>query len=225
MNYDGGEEEIKMEVIDLTHTITENTPVYPGTKPPTLVPVGDYERDGYRETLITMFSHTGTHMDPPAHLYADRTTLDQFPAEQFIGKALVIDCRMLKEGEAITMEQLKPYGDLVEKAEFLLFNLGWDKRWGTDDYFGDYPCVDDEVLDLIMKGGYKGIGFDVIGLDPIADLKLVRHNKLFKETDIVNIENLCNLEQCGSELFWFSCFPIKIGDSDGAPIRAVAWFE
>ena len=132
---------------------------------------------------------------------------------------------MLKEGEAITMEQLKPYGDLVEKAEFLLFNLGWDKRWGTDAYFGDYPCVDDEVLDLIMKGGYKGIGFDVIGLDPIADFKLVRHNKLFKETDIVNIENLCNLEQCGSELFMLSCFPLKIGDSDGAPIRAVAWFE
>ena len=214
-----------MKVIDLTHTITENTPVYPGTEPPTLKPISSYEKDGYKETLITMFSHTGTHMDPPAHLYAGRTTLDQFPAEQFIGKALVIDCRMLKEGEAITMEQLKPYGDLVEKAEFLLFNLGWDKRWGTDAYFGDYPCVDDEVLDLIMKGGYKGIGFDVIGLDPIADLKLVRHNKLFKETDIVNIENLCNLEQCGSELFMFSCFPLKIGDSDGAPIRAVAWFE
>ena len=144
-----------MKVIDLTHTITNNTPVYPGTKPPTLEPISSYEKDGYKETLITMFSHTGTHMDPPAHLYADRTTLDQFPAEQFIGKALVIDCRMLKEGEAITMEQLKPYGDLVEKAEFLLFNLGWDKRWGTDDYFGDYPCVDDEVLDALMDGSTR----------------------------------------------------------------------
>lgn len=26
-------------------------------------------------------------------------------------------------------------------------------------------------------------------------------------------------------MFWFSCFPLKIEDSDGAPIRAVAWFE
>ena len=96
-----------MKVIDLTHTITENTPVYPGTKPPTLEPISSYEKDGYKETLITMFSHTGTHMDPPAHLYADRTTLDQFPAEQFIGKALVIDCRILKEGEDITMDPCK----------------------------------------------------------------------------------------------------------------------
>ena len=28
---------------------------------------------------------------------------------------------------------------------------------------------DDEVLSYIINGNYKGIGFDVIGLDPIAD--------------------------------------------------------
>ena len=49
-------------------------------------------------------------------------------------------------------------------------SLIWaDEYWGTDAYFGDYPCIDDEVLDPIIAGGYKGIGFDVIGLDPIAD--------------------------------------------------------
>jgi kynurenine formamidase len=164
-------------------------------------------------------------MDPPAHLYPDRTTLDQFPANQFIGKALVIDCRDLSEGEAITMDALCPYGDKINQADFLLFNLGWDKFWGTDAYFGDYPCIDDAVLNYILKGHYKGIGFDVIGLDPIADENLTRHKKLFKTCDIINIENLANLELCGDELFWFSCFPLKIADSDGAPVRAVAWFE
>ena len=214
-----------MKVVDLTHVIEANMPVYPGTEPPTFEPANTYEKDGFKETRISMFTHTGTHMDPPAHLYADRTTLDAFPADQFIGKALVIDCTSLKEGEAITMEQLKPYGDKVEKADFLLFYLGWDKRWGTDSYFGDYPCLDDSVMDLVLNGSYKGIGFDVIGLDPIADENLTRHKKLFKDKDIVNIENLCKLGECGSDLFWFSCFPLKLADCDGSPIRAVAWFE
>ena len=107
----------------------------------------------------------------------------------------------------------------------MLFNLGWDKRWGTEAYFGDYPCVDDEVLDLIIDGGYKGIGFDVIGLDPIADENLTRHKKLFRACDIVNIENLKDLDCCGDDLFWFSCAPLKIEDCDGSPIRAIAWFE
>ena len=164
-------------------------------------------------------------MDPPAHLFRDRTTLDAFPPEQFIGKALVIDCTSLKEGEPITMDHLSRYGTKAETADFLLFYLGWDARWGSEAYFGDYPCIDDSVLEYILEGSYKGIGFDVIGLDPIADGNLTRHKKLFQTRDIINIENLCNLGLCGNELFWFSCFPLKIRDCDGSPIRAVAWFE
>lgn len=214
-----------MKVIDLTHIINETMPVYPGTDRPKFLPAYTYEKDGFKETLLQMYTHTGTHMDPPAHLYAGRTTLDQFPIEQFIGKALVIDCRDLQEGEFITMDHLQKYGDKAAHAEFLLFNLGWDKRWGTDEYFGDYPCLDNEVMDYILAGHYKGIGFDVIGLDPIADENLTRHKRLFKQCEIVNIENLKNLDLCGDDLFWFSCFPMKLENCDGSPVRAVAWFE
>ena len=213
-----------MKVIDLTHTIQETMPVYPGTEPPKFLPANTYEADGFKETELRMYTHTGTHMDPPAHLYPGRTTLDQFPDDQFIGKALVIDCRQVQEGEPITMEFLHKYGEKTEQADFLLFNLGWDKRWGTEAYFGDYPCIDEEVLDYIMQGSYKGIGFDVIGLDPIADENLTRHKKLFAACDMVNIENLKNLDLCGDDLFWFSCYPLKLENSDGSPIRAVAWF-
>lgn len=214
-----------MKVVDLTHVITETMPVYPGTEPPRFEPANTYEKDGFKETKLSIFTHTGTHMDPPAHLYPNRTTLDQFPADQFIGKAIAIDCRGLNKGELITLDQLTPYGDKISQADFLLFNLGWDKRWGTSSYFENYPCLGEDVLAMIIAGNYKGIGFDVIGLDPIADVNLTRHKKLFLKNDIVNIENLCNLEQCGNDLFWFSCFPLKINRCDGSPIRAVAWFE
>lgn len=214
-----------MKVIDLTHTIKENMPVYPGDDTPKLIPVSTYEKDGFKETLLEMYSHTGTHMDTPAHIFAGRTSLIEFPIEQFIGKALVIDCRDLEEGQLISMERINKVLDRAKKADFLLFNLGWDKRWGTDSYFGDYPCINDKVLDFIINGDYKGIGFDVMGLDPISDVNLPRHKRLFQDTDIINIENLKNLDLCGSDLFYFSCFPLKIENCDGSPIRAVAWFE
>ena len=162
-------------------------------------------------------------MDPPAHIFENRTTLDQFPPEQFIGKAIVVDCRDLKEGQAITMDKINM--EKAKLADFLLFNLGWDKRWKDASYFYDYPCIDDEVLEFILTQNFKGIGFDVIGFDPIHDENLTRHKALFKNKDIVNIENLKNLDQCGNDLFWFSCFPLKIKDSDGSPIRAIAWYE
>lgn len=209
-----------MKVIDLTHTISEDMPVYPGTEKPKLTTANTYVKDGFKETLLQMYSHVQTHIDPPAHIFANRKTLNQFSPEQFIGKALVVDCRDLKEGQAITIDKINI--DKAKLADFLLFNLGWDKRWNLDTYFNDYPCIDDTVLEFILNSNFKGIGFDVMGLDPLRDNNLNRHKALFKNTDIVNIENLTNLDQCGDELFWFSCFPLKIENCDGFPIRAIA---
>lgn len=115
-----------MKVIDLTHTISEAMPVYPGTEKPKLTTVNTYSKDGFKETLIQIYSHVGTHMDPPAHIFANQKTLDQFSPEQFIGKALVIDCRDLKEGQSIPIDKINM--DIAASADFLLFNLGWDKR-------------------------------------------------------------------------------------------------
>ena len=201
-----------MRVIDLTHTIEETMPVFPGTEPPKLRVANTYEKDGFQETLLSFSSHTGTHIDAPAHLFPGRTTLDAFPAEQFVGRALVIDCRHLKPGEAITRNELPKYG---EKVKFL----------GTEAYLGDYPCIDDGVRHLILDGNFKGIGFDVISPDPIAGEALARHRALFAQKDIINIENLKNLDLCGDALFRFVCLPIKVQNSDGAPCRAIAWLE
>ena len=52
-----------MKVIDLTHTIKENMPVFPGTEPPKLAPASTFETDGFRETLLTynVFSYWNTY--------------------------------------------------------------------------------------------------------------------------------------------------------------------
>ena len=214
-----------MKIIDLTHFISEDMPVYPGTEQPKLKQANTYEKDGFTETLMTMYSHTGTHMDPPNHLFVDRTTLDKFPVSQFVGKALVIDCKDLTEGDTITLDRIARYGKKAEDAEFLRVNLGWDKRWGTEDYYGDYPCINDDVVNFIIETGKKGVGLDVIGIDPIADEDLPIHKKLFREHEIVNIENLKDLDKCGDDLFWFFALPLKWENADGAPIRAVAFWE
>lgn len=211
-----------MKLIDLTHTISETMPVYPGTEEPSLSPASTYEKDGYRETLLHMYSHTGTHMDAPNHLFKERTTLDRLPAEQFAGSALVINCADLNEGGRIGMERIEAVRDKADRAEFLLFRTGWDAKWGTDAYFGDYPYISDDVADYLIKGKKKGVGLDVIGLDPIADENLTLHRKLFSAADIVVIENLKGLERCGEELFSFFALPLKYENADGAPVRAVA---
>lgn len=211
-----------MKIIDLTHTITESMPVYPGTEPPTLAPANTYEKDHFRETLLTMFSHTGTHMDAPAHIVPGKTTLDGFPAAQFAGKALAIDCRHMGAGERVPLSAILQYGAKAEEADFLLFNFGWDRFWGKPEYFGDYPCLDEDVVQYLMDHPKKGVGMDTISIDPMASL--VTHRRLFENREMVVIENLTNLDQLGDELFWFFALPLKFENADGSPIRAVAFW-
>lgn len=49
-----------------------------------------------------------------------------------------------------------------------------------------------------------------MGLDPLRDENLTRHKALFKDTDIVNIENLTNLDQCGNDYFGLVVFHLKL---------------
>ena len=213
-----------MKVIDLTHFIAEDMPVYPGTEGPVLAPANSYEKDGFKETRMTMYTHTGTHMDPPAHLFAGRTTLDQFPVDQFVGHALVIDCTDLQNDECVPLSHITRYGQKAEDADFLLFHFGWDKYWGTPAYFGDYPYLSDEAVDYIIAHRKKGIGLDVIGIDPIDDANLTIHRRLFAQNEIVVIENLMNLDLVGNDLFWFMALPLKHVDADGSPVRAIAFW-
>ena len=210
-----------MKVIDLTHTISETMPVYPGTEQPRLTPANSYEKDGFKETLLSMYSHTGTHVDPPAHLFAGRTTLDAFPVSQFVGRAVVIDCRHIKEGEAITMQEIAPRRADAEKADYLLFNLGWDARWGTEEYYGDYPCQYPRVnLVKSYSGVLKFESYDTTydenwnptySWEPIADATVtVGDNKYTTDSNgIVTVDT--------SKLSYFNNVQIERKSSSDAP--------
>lgn len=210
-----------MKVIDLTHTICKGMPVYPGTEGPKLDVANTYEQHGFKETLLTMFSHTGTHMDSPMHLFADGISLDLISAEHFVGQGLVINCSDLIEGQKITMEHINSTREKSDQAEFILFHTSWDKHWGTDLYFGNYPYMTEEVADYLIQSKKKGVGLDVIGLDPISDGKLSLHRKVLSNNMVI-IENLKNLSEIGNELFTFCALPLKFENSDGAPVRAIA---
>ena len=210
-----------MKVIDLTHTIKTGMPVFPGTEPPKLDSASTFEKDGFRETLLTMYSHTGTHMDAPAHVREDGITLDKFGADKFVGKAIVVDCSDLSEGDTIDISYINKYKGIIEDAEFVLFKTGWDRYWDTEKYYGNFPVISEEVADYLISSNKKGIGLDVISIEAIESEDLPMHHKVLKN-NLVIIENLCNLDQIGSDLFTFCALPLKFINSDGASIRAVA---
>lgn len=151
-----------MTAHELTHTIRNDMPVYPGTEQPRLTTACTIDQCGYRETLLHMFSHTGTHMDAPAHMLRDGTALDCYDAAKFAGPAVVVDCRGQR---AITLSLLQSYD--LNGADFVLFCTGWDKKWGTPDYHEGFPCLTAEAAAYLAGLPLKGVGEDTISLDPL----------------------------------------------------------
>ena len=207
-------------VIDLTHTIREGMPVYPGTDSPTLEEATTVESDGFAEKKLTMFSHVGTHMDAPAHIFAGATTLDALDISKFTGSACVLDVSMQP---VITREFLEQHSTRIATADFVLFSSGHERRWGTEAYFSPFPVLDEEGAVWIANQSLKGLGIDAISFDTM-DAQTLPIHQILLSSGMVLIENLCNLEQMPADGSTFIALPLKIHESDGSPIRAIAMF-
>jgi kynurenine formamidase len=84
-----------------------------------------------------------------------------------VGKALIVDCRKLKEGEKISMSLLEEKGNKLNEADFILFLTGHSMLCGSSDYFSDFPILSREVVEWVNRRKLKGIGIDAPSFDPV----------------------------------------------------------
>lgn len=207
---------------DLTHVIKENMPVYPGTERPKLSTANTIEKDGFRETLLQMYSHTGTHTDAPAHIFKNGKTLDSFEAHELCGRAIMADFTTKERDGKITASDLMPIKDALLRSDFLIIRTGYEDKWENDEYFYGYPTLTKDACELILECGIKGLGVDAISIDPACE-RLVNHELLLSKKDgFVIVENLCNLDAIPKCEFDIMIMPLKFLNADGAPSRVVA---
>jgi arylformamidase len=112
-----------MHVIDLTLPLDHDTPVYAepdGYRDPAFLaePWATYAEQGYSVHRVEMGSHTGTHLDAPAHFHPAERTVDQIPASALVGRALVIDVRSFAR---VTVQALRPYSARILEGALPLF--------------------------------------------------------------------------------------------------------
>ncbi len=207
-----------MRIIDLTHPIQPDKQVYPGDEPPVITSTATIDKDGYRAQRLTITTHTGTHIDAPAHLIGAAKTLDQFPASHFQGSAQVVDCRDV-QGE-IALRHLEPLARLRE-ADFILLLTGWDRHWRTAAYCTGFPVLSAQAADWLARLPIKGIGLDAISIDHPNASQLPNHHRFLGKDKII-IENLAKLDTIPGQACHLYCLPLLITAADGAPARVIA---
>jgi len=129
-----------VKVIDLSHSIRAGMPVYPGTEPPTFSTPCTIAQNGFTERKITLFSHTGTHIDAPAHIIPGARTLDQLNIDHYFGQACMLNLKSVNK-PTIDVTDVKPYEDLMREIDFVLLHTGWSEFWNKGGYFEGYPVL------------------------------------------------------------------------------------
>ena len=209
--------------VDLSHRIETGMTVYPDDPPVSVTPHATHAQDGCRVSATEFGSHTGTHIDAPAHAIPDGRTLDSYPVERFTFDAVRIDCTESSARDSITAGAV-PDVDV----DLVVFWTGWSRHWGTDRYL-DHPHLTPDAAAACADRGYA-VGTDTLNPDPTPPRNaaasgsngLQAHHTLLGADDLI-IENLRNLGEL-SDRFELRAYPLALG-GDGAPVRAVGIVE
>ncbi len=203
-------------LIDLSHPLQDDMPVYPGDGPVKLRQERHLEQDGFNAWRLSMGLHAGTHVDTPLHMTPRSPLICNYPLEQFFGKATVVDIR----GKQIACPDDVEW-DKVKPGDIILFCSGHDALYGTPAYFSDHPVLSEELGEMLALHKVGLVGMDMPSPDrhPFSV-----HHCLFA-AGICIVENLKDLNRLLQfESLQFCAFPLSL-DADASPVRAVAFVD
>ena len=212
-----------MKPIDLSLTISESIPTFPGSPKPQFISWSDIKDDGYNLELLFLSSHTGTHLDAPYHFVKNGLKINQIPLERLIGKAILIKLKKTRNS-SITKSDItlfeKKNGKIPNHSS-IFFYTEWQKNLKKDNYFTENPGLDSSSAKYLATKKINLVGIDSPSIDLGKDESFSVHHILSKN-NILIVENLANMNKIQSKEFHFTILPLKLKDATGSPVRAVA---
>ncbi len=207
---------------------------------------------GYQSIKYSLNTHSGTHLDVPAH----RLTRQQkptgiyypedIPLEWLYGtdNTVVLDCPK-GEQEPIGARDFENAKIEIRENDIVLVCTGWG-RYIVEEPKSDWylfwkkPFLALDGAEWLVKRKVRAYGSDLIGsqsniINPFSPTpedqeKGIRvrsepvHETLLMN-DIILFEHLCNLDKVANRRITAGFFPMPLRGVDGVQIRALAFLE
>jgi kynurenine formamidase len=200
-----------MRVLDLTLPLDTHTPVFRepgGYQDPDYVaePWATIAQHGFGVHRLELGTHTGTHLDAPAHFHAGGRAVDQVPPSALVGPAVVIDVRPLARVTALALE---PFADPLLKGGLPLFLARYD---GVPLSADAVACVANWRPPLILYAGQF-----------IDEGERYHHNREWLDADIplvTDLDGQAAAQVRSGDLLVVA--PLPLVGLDGSPCRVFA---
>ena len=202
--------------IDISVTIKPGMAHWPDNPEIRVDRMMDIEKgDVCNVSVLSMGSHTGTHMDAPLHFLRNGRSLDKMPLDATIGPARVIE---IKDKEAVKVVELEK--QRIKPGERILFKtINSKKSWKSDSFDEDFVYISKEAAAFLAKAKVMTVGIDYLSVGGFRKDGIETHHALLG-AGIWIIEGL-NLSKITPGRYELNCLPLKVLNSDGAPARAL----
>ena len=215
-----------MKVIDLTLTISEKIPTFPGSPKPHFIEWETIPKDGYNLELLFLSTHTGTHIDAPFHFVKNGKKIHEIAPERLVNEAVLIRIgknsnRSISKTDIQNFEQKN---GKIENGSTVIFHTGWQKNLNKEFYFTENPGLSVSAAKYLVSKKINMVGIDSPSIDLGTDSKFSVHHVLAKN-NILIVENLANLNKIKSNNFHLITSPLKLKNATGSPIRAFGFVD
>jgi len=192
--------------------------------------------------LATLTTHSGTHVDAPAHygpaLAGRAMTIDELPLSWCFGPGVLLDMRGRDRVEGIRRAdveaELERIGHELRPLDVVLVMTGTDLR--KPGYENAHPGLRRDATEFLVDAGVRLIGIDAWGLDRAFEVmadearrgeaQVWESHLLGREKPYAQIERLANLERLPQPTgFTVYAFPFKLEGAGAAWARVVAIFD
>jgi len=180
-----------MRLIDLSQPVFDRCPNCPAHAPVRVELGATHEKDGWRLEMLTLASHTGSHVDAPLHKLAGAASLDDIPLERFVGQAFVADLRNSVPSRPINADLLSRTMRQPLEDRIVLLATGWgDRRLANEEWYYRSPHVTVDGAEWLVRHKVRGVGIDHYSIAGAAEPNNARVHEVLLGAGVWIVEEL-----------------------------------
>lgn len=212
------------EWIDLTQTLSEDSPVLPPLHPkPEFEDFATFDEDDYNSTILHIETHCGTHMDAPTHFLPkdDYRTIDEITIDEMVTEGVICDFTDKSPGEGITRDELAKEAEQYDLSagDYLILDCGMAPE-DSDEYLRNFVYPKKEAAEYMVESEIACFAIDALSADkPGAELEDHHVHYTLLPEDILIVEGVGNLSATDAGRYDIICTPIPYQNRDGSQVR------
>jgi arylformamidase len=205
-----------MAVHDISLALHPDMVVYEGDPVFSSETVCSIEADGYAVHRLSLGTHTGTHLDAPAHFLAGAMTVDEVPFEILCGPVRVLDVRQaglaIDRGVLERQELGEAHRILFRTESGLLLEGPFSKR---------HAHLTVEGAEFLREHTrVRLVGIDALSIEAEPCPGFPVHHVLLGAAPPIVVLEAVDLRGVPAGDYDLVCLPLRVRGGDAAPARA-----